>query len=1260
MKWLKGLVRTERAAARSDDADQWLREAYECECRGDQAGADRLYRQVLESDPGHTDALYFLGRMAALDQRVDEAIELLQRAVDLRPAEILYTLELGVALVDARRFEEAAAVLGRCIPLQPDCTRLRNNYAVALIELNRRDEALMELERLQALKYRVNAFEILFNLGGIYREFGRADDAVEAYRRALALKPDDAPTYGNLLLVLNYSSREDAASIFAEHQRFGARFARRYEAPLPDPAWPRRLRVGYLSPDFRNHVVMRFVWPILAGHDRARFEISCYHTDRRKDDFTERLRTLAEHWVDAEEYSDEQLAERIRTDRIDLLVDLAGHTAGNRVTVLAMKPAPLQATYLGYPNTTGLAAVDYRITDAFADPPGDADRFSVDRLVRLPGSYFCYRPEPAAPEVAPLPARRAGAVTFGCFNNFAKISAPFLDAAARLLSRLPESRLVLKARPLGFASVVESVRKRFTQAGVDLARLELRGWEDGVNNHLSVYHGVDIALDSFPYNGATTTCEALWMGVPVVSLAGDRHAGRAASSLLHAVGLGHLVAKDFDGYIAICVELATDIRALAELRGGLRERMRRSRLMDEAGFVRSLEACYLELWENRARGLGLAGTAQGEGAAMQVAHAQRLRAAGRVQEARAIAEKILQGSPAQLEALTLVWDLAFEGGTPGGAVELINRALAVNEGVHAFHYMLGCSFEALGRMDDAIAAFRRARELDAGHAKTHNNMGYALEAAGRLREAAQCYREAVARDPRMAQALYNLGNAHAQLGEAGEAIRLVGEALAIEPAHADWRCNLGSLRFGAGALDAAIADFRAATEVDPRYVRAHGELGDALLVAGRVEEARAAYARILELEPGFADAESRLLMAMHFGAAEAPEPLYARHLAWRDHHARELPRGTAHRRLDLRNPKLNVGYVAPRFTQHRLASHLEPVLAAQDRSRFRLFCYSTGGAEDMQARRAWGECEWRDLSRFPNEHAADRIRADGIDILVDLAGHSGGGRFEIFARKPAPVQAAWLGYPDTTGLDTIDYRLTDAVADPEGSERFYTERLVRLPRGFLCYRPDPGVPASSEARAGPVTFGCVTDLAALTPEMLALWARILGEVAGSRLVLAARGFAAASTRREVSERLAALGLAGNRVELRIPAHAAYADIDIALDTFPFNGMTETCTALWVGVPVVTLAGSRFMSRIGASILEHAGLSQLVAETPEQYLAQAVGLAGRADERRRLRVGLREKLAKSPLLDAAGFTKALEDTYRTLWEEKRRQAGKSPG
>jgi predicted O-linked N-acetylglucosamine transferase (SPINDLY family) len=1272
MKWLRRLMRAEPApkrAAPADTPDEWLRAAFDCECRGDGAGADRLYRRVLELAPCHADALYFLGRMAVRDQRNDEAIALFQKAADQRPGEMLYQLELGAALLDVRRFDEAVGLFERCIAAQPDCTRLRNNYAVALIELNRRDEALPELERLRALLPDVP--EVHFNLAGIYREFGRADDAIATYRRALALTPDHAATYSNLLLETNYSPSLDAAAIFAEHQRFGARFARRYEAPVPDPAWPRRLRVGYLSPDFRNHVVMRFMEPILEHHDRKRFEVTCYPTNPRKDEFTARLRALAEHWVDAEELPEADLADRIRADRIDLLIDLAGHTAGNSATMLAMKPAPLQGTYLGYPNTIGLGAVDFRITDAFADPPGDADRFSVERLVRLPRSYFCYRPEAASPDLGPLPALANGAVTFGCFNNFAKLSVPFLDAAARVLAELPGTRLVLKARPLSIAGVAQPVSERFTRAGVDAARVELRGWEAGVKNHLSIYNSVDIGLDSFPYNGATTTCESLWMGVPVVTLTGDRHAARAGASLMHAVGLDELIARDVDQYVAICRKLAGDVPRLAGLRAGMRERMRRSELMDEAGFTRSLEACYLELWEKRARADGVpAQAAAGETPAALVGRAQRLRAAARLSEARALCEGILAAAPAQREALALLWDLGFDAGTPGAAVDWINRAIAADRGVHAFHYMLGCALQALGRLDDAIGAFRAALALDEAHAKTHNNLGVALEATGNLAAAAERYRGAIARDPAMAQAFYNLGNVHAQLGQAGEAIRQIGAALAREPAHADWRCNLGSLRFRERQLDEAIADFRTAIAIDAGFTRAWGELGDALLVIGRVAEARAAFAGMLERDTQRAEAESRVLVAHQLGEAEKAQALCARHRAWHDRHARGVVRATAHRRLAAGTPsRMNIGYVAPGFAGNPLARHLAPVLAEHDRAGFRVFCYSSTGPEAEGGRRAFGECEWRDLAALTNEIAADRIRADGIDVLVDLAGHLRG-RPLLFARKAAPVQAAWLGYPGTSGLDTMDYRLTDAIADPEGrTEHLHTEKLVRLPEGAFCYRPDAQLAEPGEAphlRAGHVTFGSLTDLSVLTPQTVALWAQILRTLPGARLLVSANGLAAGSARRELRERLAGHGIAEARVELRAPGPAdlrnlsACGEIDIALDSFPLNAPTTLCETLWMGVPVVSLAGAAYAGRTGASVLEHAGLRELVASTPEQYVGHAVGLAQQPDELRKLRAGLRARLRASPLLDAARFTRSLEQAYRTMWEERLRAPGSSAG
>lgn len=1264
MNWLKQIFRPEPAAqpaAQPEDIGDLVRAGYDRESRGDLAGAELEYRKVLERDPGHAQALYHLGRLAVADRRQDEAIVLFQEAVQQCPDEALYQLALGDALVESRRFAEAIKAFEVCRVLLPECTAMGSNYAGALAELNRREEARVVLEELREAF--PNAYEVHFNLGGIYREYGRSDEAIAAYRRARELNPDHAPTFSNLVLELNMGPNMPVEEIFAEHRRFGEHFARHYVAPKPDLTWPRRLRIGYVSPDFRNHVVSFFMEPVLARHDHTRFEIFCYHTHRQKDRVTEGLRPLADHWVDCEDLTDPQIAERIREDRIDILVDLSGHTADNRLLVFAEKPAPVQATYLGYPNTTGLATMDYRITDAVADPPGESDRLNTEHLMRLPGSHFCFRPGTDAPAVEALPAASAGFVTFGCFNHFAKISAPFLDTVARVLLAVPGSRFMLKGRPLSMPEVARNVRDRFERAGVDPARLELRGWEPTARGHLRIYGSIDIALDSFPYSGATTTCEALWMGVPVVTLGGNRHASRMCSSILATAGLGEWIAGDRDRYVALCASLSGDLARLAELRRGMRDLLQASPLMDEDGFDRKLEQCYIDMWERSVVSVPQRASAAPEALDAILQRARALRQAGKKFEAVDACREIVQRSADHLGALELLWDLGFESGSPGLAIDSLVKAMEVNDREPRLAYMLGCALQAQGRADDAVAAFRRAIELDPGLAKAHNNLGCTLEAAGRLGEAAQAYGRAIELDPAVAQALYNLGNLRDRMGDRAQAVADIKRALAIEPRNALWRWRLGQIQYEELQLDDAAANFQSAIDADPSLEAAHSALGGVLLMTGRVEEGIAALRRALELEPLNSQLESSLLFAAHYRQAESAQRLFEQHLSWWRRHARGLVRLTTR----APNPpvpgrRISIGYLCAGFARNPLSSFIEPVLAAHDRGEFNIFCYSNSRHEDDTARKLRElDCTWRDISGFHDFHVADRIRADGIDILVDLSGHAGGGRPLTMAMKPAPVQAAWMGYPDTTGLATVDYLLTDAVADPEaGGERHCTEKLVRLPRGLFCFVPPaeaPALEAPPELGPGHVTFACFNDLALITDEMIATWSQLLQALPRARLVVKSHGFRADSARRRVLDLFAANGIAADRIDPCVPESsyarhlARYQDVDVALDVFPWNGATAACEALWMGVPVVTLAGTTHASRIGASILQSAGLPQFIAGTRQQYLAIAKELAQDAAGRRELRSGMRERMRSSPLMDGGGFVRGLEAAYRAMLVEK---------
>lgn len=1259
MNWFSSIFRRKADSSPVPDRetlDARLRTAYDCAVGGNLAEAERLYRGLLEDDPRDADALYFLGVVALATDRAMEAADLCQKAIEIRPNDPAFWFVLAVAYHQQKLLQETVDAWRAAVALDPGYAIARNNLAAALVDLGQIDECREELERVLASGYETS--QVRYNLGVVYRDQARIDEAIAAGRRAIEMTPDDKAAYTNFLLTINYSERFNAVLLYDEHRRFGARFAKPYVEPPLDTSWPRRLRVGYVSPDFRNHVVSCFTEPILAHHDRARIEVFCYHAHLWEDHVTERLRALAEHWVDCGFMSDGELARRVRADRIDILVDLAGHTGDNRLLVFAEKPAPVQASYLGYPGTTGVSAIDYRISDARADPPDEADRFSVERLLRPWPTYFCYRVQQGdCPECGPLPARASGHVMFGCFNNLPKVSPAFVDAAAQVLASVPGSRLTLKSQTLSTPHVAERLREWFRRAGVDLARVDLRGWEASYGGHMEAYRSIDIALDSFPYNGATTTCEALWMGVPVVSLRGDRHAGRMGSSLLCAVGLEELVAKDVAGYVKTAVALAGDLGRLEELRNGLRERMRRSPLMDEAGFTRALEQCYIDIWQKKIKPEPLSGKDDYDVIVALLRQVSDLRASGKKIEAEEACKGLLRGRPDNMEALTALWDLSYETRNHGVAVEWLRRGIAANDRIPRLHYMMGYSLMGQGNMGDAAASFRKVLALDPSMAKAHNNLGCALEAVGNLGEAVECYRRAIALDARLADARYNLGNAHRQLGQADQAIECIGQALQLESGRVDWKCNLGDLLAQQLRLDEAVESYEAALKIDAGEARAYEGRASALQLLGRADEAEADLREAMKLQPDNSRFHAAWLLCLHY--RRGTEDLLEEHAAWAKRHTRGLGRQAA-RAAHERRPdrRINIGYLSPDFKRHSVACFVEPLLVAHDRRRFKVFCYSNVSYPDVVTRRIQVLCEeWRDISRVDDDRVADRLRADRIDILVDLAGHTAEGRMFLFARKLAPVQVTWLGYPNTTGLAAIDYRLTDAIADPEGgTERFYVEKLVRLESGFLCYGPPSESPDIGELpllSAGHVTFGCFNNLAKLTPPAIALWARLLSAIPDARLKLKSFGLTAESARRSVCEQFLNHGIGPDRLELSGPdesfaSHLAqYGGVDIALDVFPYNGAATTCEALWMGVPVISLAGPTHVSRVGASILRRAGLSELVANSAEEYVQKALQLARNVDRLRTLRASMRERLRASALLDAQGFARSLENAYREM-------------
>lgn len=506
---------------------------------------------------------------------------------------------LGVILSELKRPAEAAAALRTALVLRPDYDKPWVGLGSEAFGGDRLDETVRCWNRAIRLEPQQGA-GLWFNLGVVRQMRGEAAEAAAVFGRAEALMPDDPRVASQRLLCLNYLDLP-GERLLAEHRRFDERFggARKPAVPhanRPDPE--KRLRIGYLSVEFREHLGAYFLTPLFEAADRGRFEIVCYSIlpDSHADAHTARFRAQADGWRSVGHLDDEGLAAQIRADGIDILVDLAGHSGLNRLPMLALRPAPVQVTWLGYPNGTGMASVDYRIVDPVSDPIGPTDGHAVETLVRLPAPFLCFRPPASAPPVVPLPAGATGAVTFGSFNKLSKITDGTVALWAEVLRRVPGARLLLKDRPLSDAGTVAMVRARFAAAGIDPARLELVGFIKDGAGHLAAYNRIDIALDPHPYNGTITTCDTLWMGAPLVTLAGGRHAARVGASLMTAIGLPELVAATPDRYAAIAAELAGDLSRLMRLRMGMRERVRTSALCDEARFMRNLETAYRLMW----------------------------------------------------------------------------------------------------------------------------------------------------------------------------------------------------------------------------------------------------------------------------------------------------------------------------------------------------------------------------------------------------------------------------------------------------------------------------------------------------------------------------------------------------------------------------------------------------------------------------------------------------------------------------------------
>ncbi len=1217
-----------------------------------------LAQALAERFPRNGFAFKALGAMLQPLGRAQEALVAKRRAAELLPGDPEAQCNYGMLLQDQGRLAEAEAVLRRALALKPAYPEAHNNLALAL------------------------------------QKQGRLDEALAQFQQALALQPGHEDIYGNLLFTLNYHPDLSAQQIFAHYREYDRRFGlplRGTWAAHANARTPgRRLRIGYVSPDFRHHACERFLVPLLAAHDRQAVELFAYAELAREDAATQRYKSLVDHWVPTRGLSDAAVAERVRADAVDILVDLAGHTVGNRLGVFARKPAPVAVSWLGYGCTTGLSSIDHFFTDTASAPAG-AEALFAEAPWRLPVGW-CFAPADGMGEPGPLPALASGHLTLGTLTRSVRINHHTLRVWAEILRRLPQAVLVVDSGSFADAQAQDALAARFAAMGVARDRLRI-GYH---SPPWDLLRGIDIGLDCFPHNSGTTLFESLYMGVPYVTLAGRPSVGRLGSSILQGLGRPQWIADSEEAYIDKVVALASDLPALAALRAGLRGEMQASRLMDAPAFARAVEQAYGQMFASWCTGHAHPLHALVQRAQDSYHHGNRLRDAGDPAAAEACYRRALAWVPEFAEAHSNLGVLLQHQGDWAQAAACFREAAALLPDSATAHYNLGVCLRQLGQQAAAEAAFQAALARDAGlhSARLHldqmlQEQGRSLESEAHWRqvlrerpdfsagyrqlatvlrqqqrngEALDCLRKALEFDPEDPALLEALAAVYRDLSRFDEAEDCCKRALALVPDSASAWNTLGDCYNAALRLVEAKQAFHRAIALEPGLARAHGNLGIALQNQGRLAEAEASMRRGLALQPDDRGAHGNLLFVLNYHPDKTGAEIFAEYRVHDERFFAPLrSQWRSHANAPLGQRRLKIGYVSPDLRNHSVANFLVPLLAHHDRQAVELHAYAELQREDAATARYKAMFDrWVPTRGISDAALAERIRADGIDVLIDLAGHTGGNRLGVFARKPAPVSLSWMGYGTTTGLSAIDYFLGDAASLPPGCEDVFSEQPWRLPVGW-AYRPagaaQMGEPGPLPAlRKGYVTFGTLTRAIRVNDHVVRVWSALLQRVPNARLSIDSRSYRDAETQDELAARFAAHGIARERLLIGYssPAWDVLRDTDIGLDCFPHNSGTTLFETLYMGLPFVTLASRPSVGCLGSSILVGLGRPEWIATTEAEYIDRAAALAADLPRLTALRAGLREQMQRSSLMDEPAFARSVEDACRQMflrWEQE---------
>ncbi|MBR1420375.1 MAG: hypothetical protein IJ575_04895 [Selenomonadaceae bacterium] len=1126
---------------------------------------------------------------------------------------------------------------------------------------------------------------LLYNtLGHVYRTMGRTDEALEFNLKVTEVFDPEEENDSYLKYFMDQARRENYSNyLFASHAQEISREemfdrilgCRKFFDNIPQFDHPRtdelkrsyesgrKLRIGYASPDFRFHVTAFFAYCMLKSFDDKRFEIIGYSNCKPNNvsgEFSESVNI----WRNVVDQKPKNVANLIHEDQIDILFELAGHSANNMLLELAHKPAPIQMCGISWFNSTGLDCVDYFLADHYTDPVGFNDRFFTEKLLRMRYSHFCYMWHDKPQPVLPAPFTQTGYITFGSFNQFPKIRDDVLRAWKKIMDAVPNSRLMLKCEALNSEYGRNLAREKLTRFGFDLERAEFSEHEAA---YLEKYQQMDIALDTYPYPGGGTTCDAIYMGVPVITLVGQRHNARFGYSLLMNMDLPELCAKSWEDYVQKAIDLANDPERLKFYHQTLRRRMTQSPVMSDTVYMGDLESKYEQIYFD-----WLYQTQDEKDQAIKNIDAN----------IEKILEKIIPNQD-HLETIPEIRDefIRLAGrrlslpNPPMKLLLLISKAyLSIKTKLpEKCRYNPGDTARGIVYKKRIIYLMSSLLNINPRSKRQRDQGRISMNSEFRFDEETGMF---IPIDDPKHDPLHAVPVPLNFLSQVDESIFSMDEYAEIYLAFAD---ALSQTNFYAESDEAiqTCRDFILKAELDGKvfdrsFLWRYSYLFAEICVKnGFPSDAMDRYREASNLAD---DPEKKIALLQASSSIVECLPMSSEELLKFHTNSSYLFDGIKQfpqREIDTKKKrKSRIGYMSASFKENITFNYIYGILVTRSKNEFEAYAYSflPKDSEDMFTAALKNNVDkFLCVDGMSSEEIAKKIHDDKIDILFDLtgnevprheAGMNGVSSLSILARKPAPIQIA--NFISTTGLEAVDFFLTDSIVDPPGShDDLFAEQLIYMPC-YLCYAGRDDLEPSiipPFKKNGYITFGCFHRYIKITDQMLLAWKQIIERVPNSRLVIKCPEFISSSLQDSAYDRCKELGFDMNQVAIEDPSvqyMERYSELDIALDVFPYSGGGVACDAIYMGVPIITLRNERRSSRFASSILHAIGFGELITESVEDYIDRAVGIASDPDLIEILHQTLRQKLLDTVAIQSQNYNHTLEDYYRVMLSEFRHE------